>query len=195
MAVRNSNILIVVFIGYCMDDLKLIKKRRLLLGVTQKELSSSCGVSQSMIAKIEAGRAEASYSIARKIFEALDSLAHDSDQKAKDFMKRKVVFCDAGDNVREVIGKMKKGGISQLPVLKSGELVGVVSEGILLDNMDRLSSVMDVEEIMVDAPPVVNENTSRNTVLSLLKEFSFVMVRGKKGFSGLITKSDVLGKM
>lgn len=178
-----------------MEDLSLIKKRRVGLGVTQKELSKSCGVSQSMIAKIEAGRAEASYSIAKRIFETMDSLAHESEPKAKDFMKKRVVFCDAGDNVHDVIMKMKKGGISQLPVFRKDALAGVVSEGVLLENMDRLSSVTEVGDIMVEAPPVVNESTSRNTVLSLLKEFSFVMVRGKKGFSGLITKSDVLGKM
>ena len=176
-----------------MEDLKLIRKRRLVLGVTQKELSELCGVSQSMIAKIEAGRAEASYSIARKIFEVLDSLAHESEPKVVDFMKKKVVFCDVGDNVHDVIKKMKKGGISHLPVLSRGELVGVVSESVLLENMDRLSKVTDVGEIMRDAPPVVGENTSRNSLISLLREFPFVMVRGKKGFSGLVTKSDVLG--
>ena len=178
-----------------MEDLNLIKKRRLVIGVTQKELSKACGVSQSMIAKIEAGRAEASYSIAKRIFEALDSLSHESESKAVDFMKRRVVFCDAGDNVHDVIKKMKRGGISQLPVLDGGELVGVVSESVLLENMERLSSVSSVEDIMTEAPPVVGENTSKNSVISLLKEFPFVMVRGKKGFSGLITKSDVLGQM
>jgi len=178
-----------------MDELKFVKKRRIALGITQKELSRLCGVSQSMIAKIEAGRAEASYSIARKIFETLDSLAHASEPKAKDFMKKKVVFCEATDSINDVIIKMKKGGISQLPVFMGDKLVGAISESVLLDNMDRLSNVSDIEEIMIDAPPVVNESTSRNTVLSLLKEFPFVMVRDKEGFSGLITKSDILGKI
>jgi len=175
-----------------MEDLGLIKKRRLVLGVTQKELSKLCGVSQSMIAKIEAGRAEASYGIAKRIFEALDSLSHASEPKARDFMKKKVVFCDAEDNVHDVIKKMKKRGISQLPVLRKDELVGIISESVLLENVGKLSKVSSVDEIMRDAPPVVGENTSKNSVISLLKEFPFVMVRGKKGFSGLITKSDVL---
>ena len=175
-----------------MEDLKLIRKRRLVLGVTQKELSELCGVSQSMIAKIEAGRAEASYSIAKRIFEVLDSLAHENEPKVGDFMKRKVVFCNVGDAVGGVVKKMKKSGISQLPVLDGKELVGLISEGVLVDNMDRLFSVGSVGEIMREAPPVVNDNTSRNSVVSLLKEFPFVMVRGKKGFSGLVTKSDVL---
>ena len=178
-----------------MESLESIKKRRLVLGVTQKDLSKVCGVSQSMIAKIEAGRAEASYSIAKKIFEALDSLTHDSEPKVKDFMEKKVVSCSADESVSDVVKKMKKGGISQLPVLDKGELVGVINEGVLLENMEKLSKVVDVSEIMIDAPPVVGENTSRNTVISLLKEFPFILVRGRKGFSGLVTKSDVLGKV
>jgi predicted transcriptional regulator len=178
-----------------MEDLNLIKKRRVALGVTQKELSKLCGVSQSMIAKVEAGRAEASYTIAKKIFETLDSLAHAGEPKVKDFMSRKVVFCDASEKIHEVVEKMNKGGISQLPVLKRGGLVGSISEGGLLENMDKLSDVTEVGDIMKDAPPVVSENTSRNSAISLLKEFPFIMVRDKKGFSGLITKSDVLGGM
>ena len=178
-----------------MEDLGLIKKRRVVLGVTQKKLSGLCGVSQSMIAKIEAGRAEASYSIAKRIFEALDSLTHSSEPKAKDFMSKKVVFCDADEKIHGVFKKMNKGGISQLPVLRKGELVGSVNEGVLLENMEKLSSVRDVGQIMKDAPPVVSESTSRNSAISLLKEFPFIMVRGKKGFGGLITKSDVLGGM
>ena len=171
----------------------MIKKRRVALGATQKELSELCGVSQSMVAKIEAGRAEASYGIATRIFEALDSLAHLSEPRVKDFMNRKVVSCDVGDRVDAVVKKMKKGGISQLPVLDGKELVGLISEGVLIENMDRLSKVTDVGETMRDAPPVVSEETSYKTTVSLLKEFSFVLVKGKKGFVGLVTKADVLG--
>ena len=106
-----------------------------------------------------------------------------------------IVSCSIDDNIHNVVRKMNKGGISQLPVLKNGELVGIISEGVLLENMDKLSAVTDIGEIIREAPPVVGENTSRNTIISLLKEFPFVMVRGKKGFSGLVTKSDVLEGM
>lgn len=182
-----------LFIPLIMESLELIKKRRIAVGATQKELSDLSGVSQSMIAKIEAGRAEASYSIAKRIFEALDSMAHSHDPRVKDFMVKKVLFCNVGDKVGDVVKKMKKGGISQLPVLDGKELVGLISESVLVDNMDRLSSLTKVNEIMNDAPPVISEETSYKTTVSLLKEFSFVLVKGKKGFVGLVTKSDILG--
>ena len=176
-----------------MESLELIKKRRIAVGATQKELSDLSGVSQSMIAKIEAGRAEASYSIAKRIFEARDSMAHSHDPRVKDFLVKKVLICNVGDKVGDVVKKMKKGWISQLPVLDGKELVGLISESVLVDNMDRLSSLTKVNEIMNDAPPVISEETSYKTTVSLLKEFSFVLVKGKKGFVGLVTKSDILG--
>ena len=179
----------------CMDSLDLIKKRRVVAGITQKELSKLCGVSQSMIAKIEAGRCEASYSVACKIFGALDSLVISSELKAKDFMKKKIEFCEVDDRVSEVVLLMKKKGISQLPVLDSGKLVGLVSEKVLIDNMDRLGSILKVDEIMINAPPVVSEVTSKNTIVSLLREFPIVLVCRGKEFVGLISKADVLLKM
>ncbi|MCK4996946.1 CBS domain-containing protein [Candidatus Pacearchaeota archaeon] len=187
-----------------MDNLKLIKKRRLSLGTTQKELSKLSGISQSMIAKIEAGRAEASYNVAKKIFKALDSLSSSSKSRAKDFMQKKIVFCDVENKIEDVISIMRKKGISQLPVLNTDKLEGYISEGILLDNIDKTSRSQLVKEIMSDAPPVVLEDTTYETIVHLLKEFPLILIKpslkNKKykgennGFIGLITKTDVLWK-
>ncbi len=178
-----------------MDGLDLIQKRRILLGVTQKELSRLSGVSQSMIAKIESGRVEAGYSVACKIFGALDSLVGATEDKAKDFMRKKILFCDVGDSVEDVVGKMKKKGISQLPVLDNAELVGLVNEGVLIENMERLSEGLEVGEIMREAPPVVCEVTSKDSVVLLLREFPIVLVKKGREFVGLVSKADVLRKM
>lgn len=178
-----------------MDDLSLIKKRRVVLGITQKELSKLSGVSQSMIAKIEAERAEASYSVACKIFKALDSLASSSERSVEDFMKRKIIFCDVRDKVVDVIKKMRRKDVSQLPVLGDGMLVGLISEKVLIDNVDRLSEVLEVGDIMVDAPPVVSKITSRDTVISLLREFPIILIKSGKDFVGLVCKLDILRKI
>lgn len=178
-----------------MDGLYLIKKRRVALGVTQKELSKLCGVSQSMIAKIEAGRCEASYNIACRIFGALDSLVDVDKIRVKDFMEKGLKSCSVNDDVKSVIGKMKKKGISQMPVFDDGEIVGLVSESVLVENIDRLGSISCVGEIMVDAPPVVSEMTSKESVVLLLREFPMVLVRKGKDFVGLVCKADVLRRV
>ena len=187
-----------------MDNLKLIKKRRVSLGTTQKELSKLSGISQSMIAKIESGRAKASYSVAKKIFEALDSLSSSSKSRAKDFMQKKMVFCDKSNKIEDVISIMRKKGISQLPVLDVDKLEGYISEGILLNNIDKTSRSQLVKEIMADAPPIISEDTTYETIVHLLKEFQLILIKPSvknekfkdenNGFVGLITKSDVLWK-
>ena len=53
-------------------DLKGIKQMRRNLDLTQTELAKLADVSQSLIAKIERGKIEPSYAIARKIFAVLE---------------------------------------------------------------------------------------------------------------------------
>ncbi|MCK4496763.1 MAG: helix-turn-helix domain-containing protein, partial [Candidatus Aenigmarchaeota archaeon] len=44
-----------------LPEIKSIKNRRKLLGLTQKDLAKQAGVSQSFIAKMESGRINPSY--------------------------------------------------------------------------------------------------------------------------------------
>ena len=53
-------------------ELTRIKQMRRNLELTQTELAKLSGVSQSLIAKIERGNIEPSYTIARKIFAVLE---------------------------------------------------------------------------------------------------------------------------
>ena len=55
-------------------ELNRIKQMRTELGLTQTELANISRVSQSLIAKIERGNIEPSYSIARRIFIVLEEL-------------------------------------------------------------------------------------------------------------------------
>ena len=50
-----------------LPEIKIIKRKRKEFGLTQKQLSKESGVSQSLIAKIEAEKAQASYEKMKKI--------------------------------------------------------------------------------------------------------------------------------
>jgi len=65
-------------------NLTEIKQLRRKYHLNQKELAQRAEVSQSLIAKIEAGKVEPSYSKAKLIFEALDQLREKEEVKAKD---------------------------------------------------------------------------------------------------------------
>ena len=178
---------------YELREIKRIRKR---LGIGQKELAKAARVSQSLIAKVEAGKIEPAYNKVKGIFEALESFEEKEEVKAKELMHKKVVFVGLKDKVKEVIKVMKKKGISQLPVLAGGKVCGLVSEKGILDKMiEGNIEKMRVEEVMMDSPPIVSLETSEKVVLELLKENQVVLVAEKGEVKGLISKSDVLGRV
>ncbi|MFH1779898.1 MAG: helix-turn-helix domain-containing protein, partial [Candidatus Micrarchaeota archaeon] len=67
-----------------------VKARRLKLGLKQSELALASGVSQSLIAKMEAERIDASYSRVKAVFDALEQLEEKSELKASHVMNSHV---------------------------------------------------------------------------------------------------------
>ena len=176
---------------YELTELKKIRKK---LGLTQKDLAEKSGVSQSMIAKIESGRLDPGYTKAKQIFDAVDELAQHDGLQAKDLMNKKVIAIDAQKPVTDIIPLMRKHGISQLPVLKSGHVIGRVSERLLLEKLGGVHG-KKVRDIMEDAPPIVSGSSRGQAIVALLKHFSMVVVAEKGELKGVITKADVLEKM
>jgi len=173
--------------------LESIGKRRRILGLTQAELAKTAEVSQSMIAKIEAGELSPSYEKATAIFEALDSMEKEKSVKARDIMHKNVVTIKANDLVDITIKLMKQKGISQLPVLDKGRLVGLVSEKTIIENLviPELGS-QKVSTIMEETPPTISEDSPVKVISELLKYNMIVVIYRKAELVGVITKADLL---
>jgi predicted transcriptional regulator len=179
-----------------MNDLREIKLRRKRLGITQGELARHANVSQSLIAKIEAGNIDPSYTLAIKIFESLNGLERNQDILCKDIMNTKIIFLDPDDSVLDAVKKMRKFDISQLPIMKYDKVVGYLSESILLDNIIKEGvDSMTVAQIMNDNPPTVPVNASKDMAASLLKFFPIVVVVQGGRPVGVITKADLLNSL
>ena len=175
-------------------ELEEIKKIRKKLGMTQTELANRAGVSQSLIAKIESGRIDPTYTKTKKIFSALSELEKKEEIKAEQLMTSKIISISSTASVKEAIEKMKKHEISQLPVIDNNKLVGMVSESIILDALLNSKSKI-VREVMQESPPIVSKTTSIQVVSNLLKHYPMVAVSEEGRLVGLITKSDLLGKL
>ena len=175
-------------------ELEEIKKIRKKLGLTQTELAIRAGVSQSLIAKIESARIDPTYTKTKKIFAALSDLEKKEEIKAEELMATKIVSVSQDDSMKDAIAKMKKFQISQLPVIDSHKLVGLVSESTILDSMIN-SRGSRVRDIMQESPPIVSKTTSIQVVSNLLRHFPIVIVSEEGKLVGLITKSDLLGKL
>ena len=177
-----------------MNELEEVRKIRKKLGMTQTELANRAGVSQSLIAKIESGRIDPTYTKTMKIFAALSDLEKKEEVKAGQLMTSRIVSVNSSTPIKDAIAKMKKYGISQLPVIDNHKLVGFVSESTILDALLN-SKGTKVSEIMQESPPIVSKTTSVQVVSNLLKHYPIVVVSEGGKLIGLITKSDLLGSL
>ncbi len=178
--------------------LEEIKKLRKKYHLNQKELANRAGVSQSLIAKIEAGKLDPSFTKAQQIFAALDQLRNSNETKAREVMNSKVVFVQANDKIKEIIKAIKKRGISQVPVLSKEKVVGILTEGSILnaiaEHPGRIAT-LQAAEVMEEAPPIVSPKTGLTVLLELLRDHPVVLVAEKGEVKGIISKTDLLGKV
>lgn len=182
-------------IPHTLDSIKTLRRK---FHLNQKELANQAGVSQSLIAKIEAGKIDPSFTKAQQIFLALDQLREKEEVKAKEVMKTKVCFAQHNEPLKEIIKTMKSKGISQMPVMLKERVIGILSESTILNKIAEKPErvhIFKAEEVMEEAPPIVSLHTGLRTLLELLKDHSIVLVAEKGDIKGIISKSDLLEKV
>ena len=176
-------------------DIKEIKEIRRKFNLTQADLAKKAGVSQSLIAKVEAGRLDPTYSNAKKIFNALDELTRKQETKVEEIMVKKVVSVSPENDIAEIVKKMRKHEISQVPVIDKEKLIGYISEADVLDAFTRGKKDIKAKDIMKDSPPTITKDASMNVASDLLKFYPIIIVVQKGKLLGVITKADILRKV
>jgi len=175
-------------------ELNEVKRLRKGLNLTQKELAKLSGVSQSLIAKVESGGIDPTFSKATKIFEALRTARH-SQMKAGDVTNNSIISVSPVDSIEKAIRKMKKYNISQMPVIQDKEVLGLIDEATILEALiGSKNSDTEIRDVMTDAPPIISKKASMDSVHQLLREYSIVLVSENGKLKGHITKADLLIK-
>lgn len=174
-------------------ELSEVKPLRARLGLTQKQLAQLSGVSQSLIAKIEAGQLDPSYSSGKRILAALRTAKHKAEATAQHVMQRHTVSVGPEEKVHMAIAKMQKKAISQLPVLDTDNVLGLLTESSIIRQLGKINHERTlVRDVMEEAPPIVPPETPLSVVAELLTHYSLVLVKRQGKMKGIITKSDVL---
>ena len=176
-------------------ELSEIKKIRKKLGLTQIELAKKANVSQSLIAKLEAGMLDPAYTKTKKIFDALDELTRKEELTAAQIMRKKIITSKANDKVTEIIKQMKKHAISQVPVTEREKPVGLITESLLLNKMGTDITNLKAKDVMEECPPIITPTTRISVVANLLHYFTIVLVSEKGSLRGVISKADLLEKI
>jgi len=168
----------------------LLKKMRLEAGLTQSELARLVSVSQAHIAKIEGGRVDPRLSTVNKILQILTSKQRG--KKCGDIMTREVITVTPKEKIRKVSEIMVKHGISQIPVVDDGKVIGMITEEGIVRNLSSNIAEEPVEKIMEPPLPTVSEDTDVSVIKPLLGVHPGVLVVKRGELVGIITRSDLL---
>jgi predicted transcriptional regulator len=174
-----------------------IGKRRRQLGLKQSELAKAAGVSQSLIAKLEAGTIDSSYTKVRTIFDVLERLEFKTKVQTEKILHTEVVSVQRSQPISEAVTVMKEHGYSQIPVFDGKQSVGSISEKAILrqilagQDLEEISR-QPTERIMEEAFPQINDDAPLSLITSLLQTYSAVLVSKKGVVIGIITKADLL---
>ncbi len=178
------------------DELRLLRRQ---LGLTQQELAKMAGVSQSLIAKIERGLVQPSYTNVKKLMESLESERNRRHPAATvgSTCTRNLTTVEGTDSVRDAANVMRRHGFSQVPVRHRGLIVGSLSDRLLSEllataEQPEVVGRKRVEEVMSEPFPQVSENTPLKVATALLQYAPAVLVVRAGEPVGILTKSDLL---
>ena len=107
----------------------------------------------------------------------------------------KLVTADAEQSVAEVIYKLTRNNISQIPVLKAGKFVGSVSDNHLLAKLTENPDLKkcSVEDIMQAAFPIISKETPMEEISKLIdKNNPAVLVQLEDNKYHILTKHDII---
>jgi len=119
---------------------------------------------------------------------------------AKNIVKKrsssyKLISIESDKKIGEVVKLLDELSISQLPVTKSGEFVGSISDTKLLNKLVENPELRDkpIAEIMDDPFKIIAMNTTVDTISSMMNHGDkALMVLDDKNEAHIITKQDLL---
>lgn len=172
-----------------------LKNRREALGMRQTELAQRAGISQSMVARIEAGNVDPRMSTLNKIVQVLNS-AGQQRVTAGTIMHSPVISVRPADPVTLALEIFGKNNISQLPVVEDGVPVGCISESAIMKAIEQQRLHRDRPAVVRDFTepgfPTVPSDIDIETVMNILQQNHAVLVVEGKTARGVITKHDLI---
>lgn len=175
------------------EELKTLRKR---IGLTQAELAKKAGVSQSLIARLEAGTVNPRLSTLMKIYNALKEYLEE-EVTVDRVMHSPVIYVYIDEKLDRIVELMWVNGISQVPVLdRAGSVVGTVHERDVVEAFLKhreKALTLKAMDVMSEPLPIVPKNAKLSSVIKILRgEFPAVLVTEGGNLAGIVTRSDIM---
>jgi predicted transcriptional regulator len=172
-----------------------LRSRREALGMRQTELARRAGISQSMVARIEAGNVDPRVSTLNKILTVLNS-AEPKKIQAAQIMHSPVLAVQPQDAISRAVEIFEKNNISQLLVIERGVPVGCISESVIVKAIEQQrlhkTYLFYVKDFMEAGFPTVPPDMDVETVVNILQQNHAVLVVEGHTVRGVITKHDLI---
>jgi predicted transcriptional regulator len=167
-----------------------LKELRLRFGLTQTELAVEIGVSQSYIARLERGSIDPKLSLVKKI---VDLLTRRTGKVCSEIMTADPITITAREIVSTAVSLMQEHSISQLPVLRGTQVVGIITEWDVIQNLQHNLQEISVQAVMSPSGALmVDGSTSVDVIIPLFENYQAVLVQSQSRLQGIITRSDLL---
>jgi predicted transcriptional regulator len=172
-----------------------LRSRREALGLKQTELARRAGISQSMVARIEAGSVDPRVSTLNKIIKVLNS-AEPKKITAAQIMHAPVLSVAPQASIMAAVEIFEKNNISQLPVIERGIPAGCISEAVIVKAIEQQrlhkTHMFMVKDFMEPGFPTVPPDMDVETVVNILQQNHAVLVVDGRIVKGVITKHDLI---
>ena len=194
-----------------LPDLDKIRQMRKRLNLSQRELAAMAGVSQSLIAKIERGSIDPSYSNVRKILQAfeevlrrrkLEGMKAGAHLTVGDLGTKGVISVTPDQNIGEAIDRMMRGRFTQLPVMVGEKVIGALTDDRIRDYSIEATRTRNkpyeevmrtkVEEVMTEPFPILSEDTPIDVASLHLQREEAILISRKGAIVGILTSADFL---
>jgi len=168
------------------------------MGLSLREFAKKCGLNVSWINQVEMGLNDGdvgikdpSYLKMKKIFDMYEMEKNEKQQTAEELCITEMITFEIGDFIEDANKIMIKKGISQIPVFKKNNCVGMITDKTIMNLIgSNVSKIKISPEILEIPPPTVNAKTPLRALRRILDYFEYVLVE-KEGFIiGILVRQD-----
>jgi len=177
-----------------MDIVKLRKKYNMSTRGLASALSPSEAqlvITASWINKVENDKLNPTYNKIKKIADYFEKV----EQKkgvAIGKIAQKIISFNIGDDIKKINNKMSEKGISQVLIKQGKELVGILTDKIILRILTlEIKNPKVTRDFLDPLPPKIQYEDPINRVMSIFDLYSYIFVEKNGDISGIVTRQDM----